>query len=141
MASVSSQFAIVSITEDDFEPVLIDFGGPSFYHCEAADSRAATSDDGHKTRVSLFQKVMALDANQLRCAFELFVARGRQRLLRAAATFRMWKVLTKFQVLRRQQFLRRFVTAVHWWCDQSVGNICKARTAKIVRRRFFIHMC
>jgi hypothetical protein len=46
---------MVSMTEYDFEPVLIDFGGLSFYHCEAADSRAAIADGRHKTRVSLLQ--------------------------------------------------------------------------------------
>jgi hypothetical protein len=137
-ASVSSQFAMISLTEDEFQPVLIDFGGLSFYQCEAADQRAAVADESHKTRARLLQKVMEVDAHRLRHAFGLFVSGSRhRRRRRAAVAFRTWKVLAEFQIRRRQQLMRKVIAAVHWWRNQSLGNIYNAKAAKIVRRRFF----
>ena len=148
--AVCSQLSEMSVADNRFDSVLIDFGGIALYQCDAKDPSKNSlsqkvftawrklSNKAHEREVNFLLEIIEFDTYKLQCLFTKFKNKAtHRRHTQMAHALKMWSILAQAKRREREKLQQKARSVAHYWRNTAMEHAFLKKIGKIVKRKYF----
>ena len=147
--AVCSQLSEMSVADNRFDSVLVDFGGIALYQCDAKEpvkspiSKKVFSawkliaNASHQREVNFLLQIIEFDNFKLRKVFMAFKSKAMERRHNQMAyVMKIWTLLATSKRKERERLQENARKLTHYWRNTAMEHAFLKKIGKIVKRKY-----